>query len=708
MDATALSFESIINNTSRCVILCDASPDYRVVFTNLAFTTLTGYSRAEAQGRNCRFLQGPGSDPEVCREIREALAAHRPVHCEILNYRKDGSPFWNDVTIDPVFDADGTVCGFIGVQYDCTHVRQARDARAKAEQQLTSIVDSVPGYVFRRVMGADLGFSYPYVSRSLYRLLDLPDDTDWTGADFLSHVHADDRPSLVRAALASAASLSKCEIEVRIVSPLGAVHWFRSVSLPAVHEDGTTVWDGVAIDITTEKQAAVHLAYLAGHDALTGLANRSVFNAAVIRAIAHVSPDEHQTAVFFIDLDGFKIINETMGHARADNVLSAIGRRLLEFATLSGGVVARLGGDEFAVLVPSMPASASGLETAEALCETLRHPVTIDGEQAIVEASVGAAVFPRLSDSSQTSAQEEWAAELIRRATLAMEAAKRSGTGTCRLYTPDLDDQVRSKAILRKALQQAIEQEQFTLRYQPIVDLRTGAIIGAEALIRWNHPALGLQKPDTFIPFAEQSGLIVPIGAWVIKTAMRQAEAWNAKGLPRLLIAINVSSVQLQKPGFVGTVERALQETGADPRQFEFELTEGTLLETSAPIKEQMYRLKELGFSLAIDDFGTGHATFQYLREFPVDKIKIDQQFVRNLTTNASDATIVLAIVDLSHALHLQVVAEGIETGEQRDFLLDEGCPIGQGYHYSAPLSPTDFEALVVQSPALSQAGQTP
>ncbi|MGI4954819.1 MAG: sensor domain-containing protein [Janthinobacterium lividum] len=694
--------------TSRPICLTDASSEHRIVFANPAFTDLTGYTVEEVKGQTCHFLQGADTEPELARTIDDAMAAGQPVRCEILNYRKDGLAFWNDLTIDPIRDAKGLLTGYIVTHFDCTDARETRMRRAQAEQQLTSIVDSLPGYVFRRIMGPSYDVGYSYVSPSLYRILGLPADTEWAPAEFMEHVHRDDHSLLMRATMLSAERLTKLEVELRLVSPSGGVHWFRSVSSPVRRCGGDIVWDGVAIDITAEKSAEQRLAYLTHHDALTGLSNRSGFNAALVAALSNLSGDDRQTGIFYIDLDGFHVVNETMGEIFGNKALNAIGLRLHAFVASNSGTVARLGGDEFGVLLPNLASSSSGLETAEALCLLLRHPVIIDGEQAIIEGCVGAAVFPRMSDSSQVAAGEEWATELVKRATLAMEAAKRDGAGTCRLYVPELDDRLRDRPLLRKSLQQAIAEEQFTLHYQPVVDLAHGGIVGAEALLRWNHPELGLQRPDLFIPLAEESGLIVPLGAWVIKSVMQQVQAWNGKGLPRLLLGINLSSIQLQRPGFVAGVEQALTETGADPRQFEFELTEGTLIEATDAVNAQLVALKDRGFSLAIDDFGTGHATFKYLRDFSVDKIKIDQTFVRNLKAGSSDASIVHSMVHLSHSLGLTVVAEGIETAEQRDFLTSEGCAVGQGYFYSMPLSAEDFEWVLLQGCPLPMSAERP
>jgi EAL domain-containing protein (putative c-di-GMP-specific phosphodiesterase class I) len=289
-----------------------------------------------------------------------------------------------------------------------------------------------------------------------------------------------------------------------------------------------------------------------------------------------------------------------------------------------------------------------------------------------------------------------------------LRAAKQEGPGAYRVYSVAFDDRLRNRLALRQSLHRAIEGQQFELHYQPLVQLASGRIVGAEALVRWNHPELGTQRPDVFIPLAEASGMIVPLGAWAIKQAMRQGQLWKRPGVGAPRIAINISSIQLAKPGFIAAVEQALSETGADPRDFEFELTEGLMIEPSSETLAILTWVKSLGFGITIDDFGTGYSTFKYLRDFPVDKIKIDQTFVRQLAIDSSDASIIRSMIALSRSLGVQIVAEGVETAMQRDFLRDEGCEVGQGYFFSLPLTAEDFGWLLRSGLNLPVSGGEP
>ena len=467
--------------------------------------------------------------------------------------------------------------------------------------------------------------------------------------------------------------------------------WFRASASPRVDDRGAVVWSGVALDISAEKLSQFRAEYLTSYDPLTGLLNRPLFRIALVQTVTTVSHTNEQTMLFNVDLDEFQGVNDSLGPLVGDRVLRRVGMMLMEFAEPRGGTASRIGGDEFAVMLPGVPPGTELGELAERIRLNLAEPILIDGQEVVVSASIGAAVFPRLSDVGQAAAGEGWAAELMKRAQVALYAAKRDGPGVCMVYSTALDDRFRHRQALRQSMQRGINEEQFVLHHQPVVELATGIITGVEALLRWSHPEFGVQRPDLFIPIAEASGLIVPLGSWVMRAAMRQRALWFARGLIAPKVCINVSSVQLRRGGFLAMVETALADTGANPRDYELELTESTLLEGSTEVREQLAELKAMGFSLAIDDFGAGRSTFRYLRDFPVDKIKIDQAFVRQLVVNSNDVPIIRAMMTLARNLRIEVVAEGIETTMQRDFLADEGCRFGQGYLFSVPLNAEDF-----------------
>ena len=687
------------------MIVTDCSKaDNPIIFVNQAFTKVTGYSSEEAIGRNCRFLQGVDTDRQVVADIREAVRRGLPIRCELLNYCKDGRAFWADLAIDPIKDEAGNLIRSIGIQYDASEKHAALSKRLEADQLLADIINHVPGYVFQRIMQPDGTLSYPYFSASIFRILGLPANTDWTSGQSVQYLHPDERDHILRAIVQSGTDLTRLLSEFRFISPSGEEHWFRTDSTPRALADGAVVWNGLAVNISAQKSSESRLERLAYHDGLTGLANRVAFRDQLLRILSRDLPDTAGGAIFYIDLDGFETINEDAGYAFGDRVLRRIGLLLKEFSESHGGTAARLGGDEFAVVLPALSTGTSIQEAAEAICREVSRPMLIDQRQATVQASVGAVGFQPAACADEAAIALY--TTVMKRVRLALQSAKQSGSGTACLYSSALDDRLPNKIASRQALQLAIQEEQLVLHYQPLVNLISGAIVGAEALVRWDHPELGLQGPNSFIPFAESTGMVVPLGAWVLKMAMKQSQIWRQQGVTTR-IAINVSSIQLQRPDFVASVEEALDATGAQPRDFELEITEGILIASSPEMHSRLNALKTLGFDLVLDDFGTGHSTFKYLRAFDVDKIKIDQIFVRQLVIDSNDASIIRAMIALSRSLHLAVVAEGIETAMQHHFLRDEGCNVGQGYLFSPPMSAEDFAWMLQQGVRLPITGRS-
>jgi diguanylate cyclase (GGDEF)-like protein len=474
-----------------------------------------------------------------------------------------------------------------------------------------------------------------------------------------------------------------------MISLDGSLHWFHGHAEPRRMANGDVIWDGLALDITTQKLSEERMQYLAFHDSLTGLANRTLLRDTAIEALGQNLATKLPVAVFMIDLDGFQEINDVLGYGAGDIALRDIGHRLSMFASRFSGGAARVGGDEFGIVVASLDTPIASL--ARDICAEIAKEINIPGTGTVViRACVGAALCPLAGESGAMDAADIYS-DTLKRATLALRAAKLEGPGTYKEHEVDVDATIQNRRQIRQSLYQAIQQKQFQLRYQPIVDLTSGRIIAAEALVRWKHPTLGFQRPDLFVPLAESSGLIEPLGAWIMKEAMRQYVAWRRDGFPLGRLAINVSGAELKSANFVTMVENALAQTGADPHHFELELTEGLLIDASTDILDVLKTLKSLGFCISIDDFGTGYSSFKYIRNFQVDKIKIDQTFVRQLVKNSKDATIVRAMIYLSRNLGIDCTAEGIETPMQREFLRTEGCPTGQGYLLGLPLEADEF-----------------
>lgn len=663
--------------TSCAIVITDArQDDYPIIYVNRAFTALTGYTAAEVIGRNCRLLQGLDTDPQARADIRTALAAETAIQCNILNYRKDGTPFWNDMTIDPVQDATGRVTHHVATQ----HVIVSEPS-TKADTRFASIVSNIPGYVFRRILRPDGTVKVPYLSPPLLRLLGVEGAPPYPA--LYRGIHPADREGLAAAFAKSAVGLSQFQHEFRIIAANGATHWLRSDATPRRMPNGDIVWDGLTLDISAEKRWAREIANPPLRDPLTGLLTRAAWRNALDRHLRTEEMSDDAFGILYIDIAGFSVLNHRFGQALADAVLCETARRLSEIGEAFAGTVARLGGDEFALLIPACRDRAALSGMAHRVRDVLAAPITVAGHPATIRTCIGA-TFGEAGGGIDP-------VETTIRAELALRWAKQAGPDTSILYSPERDDRYRNHSVLEQTLEQAIANDEFELHYQPLVDMASGRIVSAEALVRWRHPTLGMQRPDLFIPLAEQMGLIDRLGHWVMVQAMRQHRMWQDAGLTPPPIAINVSGIQLLDPGFISRVEAAVRSTDANPANFEFELTEGMLIEPSPQVMTSLGALRAMGFRLAIDDFGSGHATFRYLRDFPVDKLKIDQIFVRKLVPGSPDAHIIRAMISLAHSMKLAFVAEGIETHMQRDFLESEGCPIGQGYLFSMPLLPEDF-----------------
>jgi diguanylate cyclase (GGDEF)-like protein/PAS domain S-box-containing protein len=457
-------------------------------------------------------------------------------------------------------------------------------------------------------------------------------------------------------------------------------------SAAPIHDRGGQVTGAVIVfrDVSAARATTQKLAHLAQHDFLTDLPNRMLLSDRVDNAIALARRHGKQRAVLFLDLDGFKHINDSLGHPIGDKLLQSVAQRLV--ASVRGSdTVSRQGGDEFVVLLSEIERAEDAALSAEKMLLALAAPHNIDGSEFHIAASIGISIYPDDGRDAET---------LIRCADTAMYHAKNKGRNNYQFFTKDMKVRAVERQFLEGSLRRALDRREFVLHYQPKIDLETGAITGVEALIRWRHPERGLIPPALFVPIAEDCGLIVPIGRWVLREACRQAQAWLDAGLPPLPVAVNISAVEFQGTDFLEGVRTTLRETRLDPRYLELELTESVLMQDAGSSAPTLVALKALGVRLAIDDFGTGYSSLSYLQKFPIDTLKIDQSFVREITAASLDGTIVSAIINMGKTLKQKVVAEGIETGEQLAFLQRQHCGEGQGFHFSRPVSAEEFVTL--------------
>ncbi len=435
-------------------------------------------------------------------------------------------------------------------------------------------------------------------------------------------------------------------------------------------------------DITQRKVAEERIQYLAQHDTLTDLPNRILMRDRLNICMAQAHRWHQMVAALLIDLDRFKVLNDTFGPAVGDEILREMARRLQQ-CTRDGDTVARLGGDEFMVLLPNLASPQWAAAVAQKVLQSVAKPLCIGGQDVVMSASVGVSLFPE--DAKDPD-------DLIRNADTAMYSAKRMGRNNYQFYTDDLNLQMRERLVIEHGLRLAEQRKELRLLYQPKIDLDQRTIIGLEALVRWHHPTLGLISPDRFIPIAEETGLIVPIGEWVLRTACEQIRTWRDQGLD-LRVSVNLSARQFREENLAQSIYRILCETGVPPSYLELEITESDVMENAEAAIATLDELKAKGVDISIDDFGTGYSSLSYLKRFPLDVLKIDRSFVRDVPTNQDDAAIVGAIIALARSMNIRVVAEGVETQSQADFLNLSGCDFAQGYYFSPPLSPDQITA---------------
>ncbi|UZE97720.1 bifunctional diguanylate cyclase/phosphodiesterase [Alkalimarinus alittae] len=462
----------------------------------------------------------------------------------------------------------------------------------------------------------------------------------------------------------------------------GERFWEQSIITPIKDNEGRpNHYLILGEDISIRKRYEQQLLRQANYDILTGLPNRMLALDRLKLALAQARRDDHKVGLMFLDLDNFKHINDTMGHDNGDSLLIEASRRIS--SCLRGtSTVARLGGDEFLVILPSLDDDAAAEQVAERILQTFTPPFILTNQEVFISTSIGIAIYPTDSDTSST---------LLQHADAAMYQAKDKGKSSFQRFSPEMNQDSHERLQIETRLRRALELEELELYYQPIVQASTGKIIGAEALIRWNNPTLGIISPDKFIPLAEETGLIVPIGDWVLNTACKDIKHWQQTTGMNLTIAVNVSPRQFRDGGFIETVNQVLSETQLDPQFLELEITERLILDKSIETSGIFKHLDEKGIKLSIDDFGTGYSALGYLKSYPFDTLKIDKSFVQDVIESSEDAALVTAIITMAHSLGLKVIAEGVEEAPQLGFLNQHNCDYAQGYFFSRPVPAEDF-----------------
>ncbi|MCX4186555.1 PAS domain-containing protein [Methylophaga sp. OBS4] len=499
---------------------------------------------------------------------------------------------------------------------------------------------------------------------------------------WIDAIHPDDREKVKYAACHHQAR-REYDIEYRIIHPDGSLRYIHDRAFP-IRDDTGKIYRiaGTAQDITARKEQEAHIQYLAYHDALTGLPNRALVMNRLDHAIVQAHRHQEMLAVLFLDLDRFKTINDTLGHAAGDSLLQQVADCLVE-TLREEDTIGRGGGDEFLILLPGLTAPEDAAHVADKILGSLSHPFKVANYELHVRASIGISIYPRDADIAET---------LVKYADTALYLAKEQGRNTFRFFSPELDASVRARLHLENDLRSAINKNQLYLQYQPLMDMDSGQYTGAEALLRWAHPELGLISPEDFIPVAEETGLIIPIGEWVLRCACLQARVWQNAGRENFRVSVNLSRCQLEQTDLAATLKRILHETECPPQLLELEITESSAMSEPEQAIVKLQTLNEMGIGLALDDYGTGYSSLAYLKRFPLDRLKIDRSFVEGIPEDSDDLAIVQTTIVLARQLRLKVVAEGVETQAQRAFLEAFGCDEIQGYLFAKPMAPDEVE----------------
>lgn len=536
------------------------------------------------------------------------------------------------------------------------------------------------------------------------QIFGLPEHTiETTHEGFLIHVHPGDRAHVCETHIEALKSKQAFAVEYRIIRPDGVQRVIREQAEVILNpvSGRAMVLRATIQDVTELRQAQERIRYLAFYDSLTGLLNRQAFQQELQRSLYFADRHDGMIGVLFVDLDNFKRINDTLGHAMGDALLKVVADRLqrnvrkFDFLARSQndaqedrGRVARLGGDEFVLMLTDMESIEVAATVAERLLNLLNQPVQVGEYEVAVTPSIGISIYPH--DGQDVD-------HLLRNADMAMYQAKETGKNTYRFYNESMNARALQRLDLEHKLRQALENDELSLYYQPQVDLSTGALVGVEALLRWHNPSLGWVAPEDFIPLAEETGLIVPIGNWVLQLACRQKKIWETQYSKPLRLAVNLGGLQLRQSDLASFIERLLEETGLRASDLELELTEQSLMANAEDNLDILSRLSGMGVSLSVDDFGTGYSSLRYLKRFRLNKLKIDQSFIKKVPYSADNAAITSTIITLAHTLGLKVIAEGVETDAQQSFLRSHGCDEAQGYLYGQPMTTDDFTAFLLR-----------
>jgi diguanylate cyclase (GGDEF)-like protein/PAS domain S-box-containing protein len=654
----------------------------RFRYVNRATEEITGYSAAELVGLDFISIIDPAfRDLVRGRALARQRGEHVPPRYEARIVRKDGTKAWLDLTAG-LIDFEGLPAA-LGTAFDITERKRAEEALQKSEERFRALIENASDALALLDPNGTVLWAGPSTRRVLGY-----EDHELVGRNGFELIHPDDQPHLrhLFAELLRAPRGDTRTFEYRARSKDGQWHWLEATASNLVDEPFIGGIVANYRDVSERKRTEEEIRYQALHDVLTGLPNRSLFQDRLELALAHARRSGKPLAVMFVDLDLFKLINDNLGHTVGDRMLQEVSARLRQCLRASD-TVARVGGDEFTVVLEDLEAGESAPSVAEKILDELDKPFDIDGHRLHVTASIGVSLYPGDGDDADT---------LTRNADKAMYRAKELGRNTLQLFTPEMNERYRNRLAFEAGFRKALEREEFVVHFQPFVGASDERPVGVEALVRWNDPERGLVYPDDFIHAAEETRMIIPLGSWVLRTACAQVQQWREARLPPMQVSVNLSVRQFQQRDLIAMIDSVLEDTALDPSLLELEITESVAMQNVELTRAVLQQLRARRVRIAIDDFGAGQSSLIYLRQFPLNTIKIDRVFIRDVTANPGDAAIVSAIIRLAHDLGLVVVAEGVETSEQKEFLSSLGCDLLQGYYFSRPLPAEEVRARLM------------